>query len=301
MTEKQSCRIDFEASLHEKAQIVNSCLWQLITNRPEIQGQLRKSIEYTLKTPGKRIRAAIVLWCCEVISGSINLDSEAAAAAIEMVHTYSLVHDDLPAMDDDNLRRGKPSCHKAFDEATAVLTGDALLTMAFEVLAEQVEHPDRAIRLIKTLTSVCGAEGMIAGQMADLESENAEGNETLLQYIHLNKTAKMFAGAAAMGGIAGGGTDEQIGHLLEYGLKVGLCFQVSDDILDVSSTSKHLGKTAGKDAKQGKMTYPKVVGMDEAKNIAAKLTEEAIGALETFGGEAEILRQLACVLLERTR
>ena len=298
---KEFCGTDFEASLQEKAQIVNSCLSQLITNRPQIQGQLQKAIEYTLKTPGKRIRAAIVLWCCEALSGSINLDAEAAAAAIEIVHTYSLVHDDLPAMDNDDIRRGKPSCHKAFDEATAILTGDALLTMAFEILAEQVEHPDRAVRLIKTLTSVCGAEGMIAGQMADLESENTEGNEALLQYMHMNKTAKMFAGAAAMGGIAGGATDEQIGHLLEYGLKVGLCFQVADDILDVSSTSEHLGKTAGKDAKQGKMTYPKVVGMDKAKNIAEKLTQEAIAALEPFGGEAEILRQLAGVLLERTR
>jgi geranylgeranyl pyrophosphate synthase len=301
MSEEHSCQLDFEASLAQKADVVNSCLVQLVHNRPEIRNRLLEAIKYVLDTPGKRIRSAIVLWCCELVSGSINTDAEAAAAAIEMVHTYSLVHDDLPAMDDDDMRRGKASCHKAFDEATAILTGDALLTMAFEVLAEEVEKPETAVRLIKTLSSVSGPEGMIAGQMADFESENVEGNENLLQHIHMNKTAKMFAGAAAMGGIAGGASDEQIVHLLEYGLKVGLCFQVADDILDVSGTSKHLGKTAGKDAEQGKITYPKIVGIEKSREIAEKLTGEAIAALESFGAEADTLRQLAQQLLERTR
>ncbi len=301
MSKDRSCRLDFKAALEEKAGIVNACLAELIRNQPQIRNRLRAAIEYALQTPGKRIRSALVLWCCELIAGSINRDAEAAAAAIEMVHTYSLVHDDLPAMDNDDMRRGQPSCHKAFDEATAILTGDALLTMAFEVLAEEVDDPARAVRLIKTLASVCGPEGLIAGQMADLESENSEGNESLVQEIHMNKTARMFAGAAAMGGIAGGANDEEIERFLEYGLKVGLCFQVADDILDVLGTSAHLGKTAGKDAKQGKITYPKVVGMEESRKIADNLTQEAIEALGAFGPEAETLRQLARVLLERTR
>lgn len=301
MAEERPSGPDFDTSLTQKADIVNRCLAQLVQNRPEIRNRLLEAIKYTLETPGKRIRSAMVLWCCEVVSGEINTDAEAAAAAIEMVHTYSLIHDDLPAMDDDDVRRGKPSCHKAFDEATAILTGDALLTMAFETLAEQVQDPQTAVRLIKTLSSVAGAEGMIAGQMADLESENTEGNETLLQNIHLNKTAKMFAGAAAMGGIAGGATDEQIVQLLQYGLKIGLCFQVADDILDVSGTTEQLGKTAGKDAQQGKMTYPRIVGIEAAREIAKTLTAEAIEALESFGEEAEILRQLAQKMLERTR
>ena len=301
MTQDPSSPIDFNTSLTEKADIVNRCLAQLLRNRPEIRNTLLKAIKYTLNTPGKRIRSAMVLWCCETVSGKINTTAEAAAIAIEMVHTYSLVHDDLPALDDDDVRRGKPSCHKAFDEATAILTGDALLTMAFEVLAEEVQDPKTAVRLIKTLSSVAGPEGMIAGQMADLESENTDGNEALLQNIHLNKTAKMFAGAAAMGGISGGATDEQIVHLLEYGLKIGLCFQVADDILDVSGTTEHLGKTAGNDAEQGKRTYPRIVGMEKAREIAEKLTSEAIAALESFDAKADILTQLARQLLQRTR
>jgi len=300
MEEIRSSLVDFKVALADKTGLVNSALADLLKKRPDIKNELRAAIKYTLQAPGKRVRAAIVLWCCELARGALNRDAEAAAAAVEMVHTYSLVHDDLPAMDDDDLRRGQESCHRKFDEATAILTGDALLTLAFEVLAVEITKPEIAVRLIRTLASACGPVGMIEGQMVDLRSQNHRGTVNILRHIHINKTAKMFAAAAAMGAIVGGANDEQIERLWHYGLKIGLGFQVADDILDVSGSSEQLGKTCGKDIRQGKVTYPTVVGMAQSKRTAEKLCEEAVEALDIFDERADILRQLAVVLLERT-
>ncbi|MHC4310166.1 MAG: polyprenyl synthetase family protein, partial [Planctomycetota bacterium] len=179
--------MDFKARLSQKAQFVDDLLRRLIASR-QIESRLKESLSYTLSAPGKRLRSALVLWCCELIGNRVNHNAEIAAAAIEMVHTYSLVHDDLPAMDNDDLRRGLPTCHKAFDEATAILTGDALLTLAFEILANQVDDPAVAVKLISQLASDSGPSGMIAGQMADLKAEKVGGNKELLEYIHTNKT-----------------------------------------------------------------------------------------------------------------
>ncbi|MHC4423908.1 MAG: polyprenyl synthetase family protein, partial [Planctomycetota bacterium] len=267
----------------------------------QIDSELKEALRYTLIAPGKRVRSALALWCCELVSGGINRDVEIAAAAIEMVHTYSLVHDDLPAMDDDDLRRGLPACHKAFDEATAILTGDALLTLAFEILAKEVGEPAIAVRLIGELAQAAGPAGMIAGQMADLKAENTESTEQDLRIIHTNKTAKMFRCAAAMGAIAGGASDNQLKNLCEYGLKIGLGFQIADDILDVCGSSEQLGKTAGKDAQAAKCTYPAVLGLEKSKQLAQELADEAMAALKPFGEKADNLRKLATVLLERTR
>jgi len=218
-----------------------------------------------------------------------------------MVHTYSLIHDDLPAMDDDDFRRGLPTCHKVFDEATAILAGDALLTLAFEILAKEIDEPTIAVKLIGQLAQDAGPSGMIAGQMADLKAERSAGGEEILEYIHTNKTAKMFRCAAAMGAICGGAGKKQFECLCEYGLKIGLGFQIADDILDVSASSEQLGKTAGKDAKAAKCTYPAVVGIEKAKELQKKLADEAVAALEPFGKKADTLRQLAMALLERTK
>ena len=206
-------------------------------------------------------------------------------------------------MDDDDVRRGRPTCHKAFDEATAILTGDALLTLAFEVLAKEINEPDIAVSLIGQLAQDAGPAGMIAGQMADLKAENLDKPDAqkLLDYIHTNKTAKMFRCAAVMGAICGGASKQQIDQLSEYGLKIGLGFQIADDILDVSSSSEQLGKTAGKDAKAAKCTYPAVVGIDKARELEKKLADEAGAVLEPFGKKANTLRQLAMALLERTK
>ena len=291
----------FNTQLREKAQLVNDTLQRLLAEQDRIDSNLKEAVAYTLGAPGKRVRSVLTLWCCEVISGRINRNAEISAAAIEMVHTYSLVHDDLPAIDDDDFRRGLPTCHKAFDEATAILTGDALLTLAFEVLAKQISEPAVAVRLIGQLAQDAGPAGMIAGQMADLKAENSKSSRELLEYIHTNKTAKLFRCAAAMGAIAGGANDSQLESLCKYGLKIGLGFQVADDILDVCASSEHLGKTAGKDTKRGKATYPAVLGLEESRQLAAKLADEAVAALEPFGKKADNLRKLALALLERTR
>lgn len=292
---------DFDRSLNERVQIVNETLERLLVEQKEIPEDLRKALQYTLSAPGKRIRPALVLWCCELVGGRDNADARLAAAAIEMVHTYSLIHDDLPAMDDDDLRRGRPTCHKAFDEATAILAGDGLLTLAFEVLADGVRDPKLAVNLVRELAQAAGPAGMIAGQIADLKAEHTVGTVEALEYIHINKTAKMFRCATLMGALCGGADDGQLDALGRYGLKIGLGFQIADDILDVSASSEQLGKTAGKDVTAAKCTYPAVVGMDRARELGRSLAQGAVEALEPFGARADILRRLALALLARNR
>ncbi len=291
----------FSVLLSQKAEFINGLLAAALEEQADIEPLLKKALSYTLLAPGKRVRSALALWCCELVAGQCNRDAEAAAVAIEMVHTYSLVHDDLPAMDDDDYRRGQPTCHKAFDEATAVLTGDALLTLAFEVLAKRVVDSGAAVKMISELAEAAGGAGMIGGQMADLDAEGKTGTKRELAYIHTNKTAKMFRCAAAVGAIAGRAGREQLEALKLYGMRIGLGFQVADDILDVCASSEQLGKTAGKDARAGKMTYPAVVGMEQSRESAERLCTEAIDALSDFGDGAAVLRQLARALLARTR
>ena len=292
---------DFQIQLDEKAECVNAGLGQVLAEQTQIYERLRRALMYILKGKGKRIRGALVLWSCEVVSGGINHDAQIAAAAIEMVHAYSLVHDDLPAMDNDDMRRGRATCHKAFDEATAILAGDGLLTLAFEILAKEIDDPVIASKLIGQLAESAGAAGMIAGQMADLEAENAQPDESLLEYIHTNKTAKMFQCAALMGGICGKADIGQLRSLAEYGLNIGLGFQIADDILDVNATSEQLGKTAGKDIQAGKMTYPELFGVSKSGQLAQELANKAIEALGQLGERAEILRKLALALLKRVK
>ena len=293
--------MEFDIQLSDKRRLVNDTLQRLLAEQTQISASLKEALKHTLEGQGKRLRAALVLWCCELLSGKANHDAQIAAAAIEMVHTYSLVHDDLPAMDDDDLRRGRPTCHKVFDEATAILTGDALLTLAFEILAKQITEPRIAVRLIGRLAEAAGPAGMIAGQMADMKAENMEGTEQLLQTIHTNKTAKMFSCACRMGAIAADAGEEQTERLGIYGLKIGLSFQIADDILDVCGSSEQLGKTAGKDAAADKCTYPAVLGLEKSRQLESKLADEAIAALEPFGSKADTLRQLATALLKRTK
>ena len=301
MNDNQTSTAKFKAALAIKADLVNTVLMDLLNSQPDIQPDIAAAMRYTLQAPGKRIRAAVVFWACEIVAGRITYQAKIAAAAMEMVHAYSLVHDDLPAMDDDNMRRGQPTCHKKFDEATAILTGDAILTNAFELLADRIEDLAIAVKLVKTLAKAAGPAGMIAGQMQDLNSENAQGTIELLEYIHTNKTAKMFAAAAAMGAIAGQASDQQVKQLYRYGMDIGLSFQVSDDLLDIFASSQQLGKTAGKDQAAGKVTYPAVVGVEQSKAVAKRLTEDAIDALKDFDSSADILRQLATELLDRTK
>jgi geranylgeranyl diphosphate synthase type II len=292
--------IDFNTRLRRKAQVVNFALKKILDFQ-QMNDELKEVVSYALNTPGKRIRSVLVLWCHELLKGQMDHNAEMASAAIELVHTYSLIHDDLPSMDDDDMRRGVPTCHRAFDEGSAVLAGDALLTLAFEVLAREIDPPTMALKLIGQLAHNAGPSGMIGGQIADLKAEQTECSQEILEYIHTNKTAKMFKCAAAMGAICGGANKKQLESLCEYGEKIGLCFQITDDILDVSASSEELGKTAGKDVIAVKCTYPAVVGMETAQKIQKQLTDEAIAALKSFGKKAETLRQLAQNLLERTK
>ncbi len=291
----------FKASLAQKADLTGQLLSELLGEQNQIPSRLRDAMDYMLQSGGKRIRAALVMWACETAGGRLNRDAQIAAAAVEMVHTYSLIHDDLPAMDNDDMRRGRPSCHKQFDEATAILAGDALLTLAFEILSAKIEEAEIAVRMIRTLSRAAGPSGMIAGQAADMQYANAGGTLASLEYIHTNKTGAMFAASAALGAIAARASDPQIQALLEYGMKIGLGFQIADDLLDITATSAQLGKTAGKDAAQGKLTYPALVGVEKSREIFEKLTCQAIAAVETFGPRADILRQLARELLNRTQ
>lgn len=304
--------LEFTSLLSRKVRLVNQTLGQILKRNDLIDKQLLEPVRYALEGPGKRIRSCLVLWCCELIKGRVNRNALVASAAIEMVHTYSLIHDDLPAMDNDDYRRGRLTSHKRFDEATAILAGDALLTLAFELLAKEINQPEIAIRLVAELAGAAGPAGMVAGQMADMKAtwhglQARAGTARMavlrkeLKLIHTNKTAKMFRCAAAMGGICGGATKAQLNKLREYGLKIGLGFQVADDILDVSQTSSHLGKTSGKDAEQGKATYPAIIGLEKSKKLARELAGQAVAALKPFGPKAETLGLLADALLNRTR
>lgn len=289
----------FKSELMQNASIVTLALKTIIKEQTEIQPRLAEAMEYTLVSGGKRIRGAIVLWVCKMIKGEITPDAKIAAAAIEMIHTYSLVHDDLPSMDDDDLRRGQPTVHKKYDEPTAILVGDGLLTLAFEILATEIDDSALAIKLVGVLATVAGPSGMVAGQMADILAEKESGNLESLEYIHENKTAMMFSGAATLGALCGGGKQQQLQNIASYGLKLGLCFQVADDILDVCSTDEEMGKTVGKDQEQGKTTYPSLVGLEKSKRIAKQLTSEAIECLSDFGENADILKYLAAAMLNR--
>jgi geranylgeranyl diphosphate synthase, type II len=292
---------DFTTELEQKVRLVNDTLQKILSKPGRIACELSEPLQYVLESPGKRVRAAVVLWCCELIGGQVNRNAEMAAAAIEMVHTYSLIHDDLPAMDNDDYRRGRLTCHKKFDEATAVLVGDALLTLAFELLAKEIDKPDIAVRLITELAEAAGPAGMVAGQIADLKAANGDADEEMLKRIHTNKTARIFQCAAVMGGICGGADERQLNCLRDYGLKVGLGFQIADDILDVCASSEQLGKTSGKDARQGKTTYPAVVGLEKSRELAEKLSCQAVAAIEPFGKRADVLCRLAAALLNRRR
>jgi geranylgeranyl diphosphate synthase type II len=292
--------MDFGTRLRRKAQSVNYIL-QGILEAQDINHELKEALKYTLGSPGKRVRSVLLLWCCELVGGRVDRNAEIASAAMEMVHTYSLIHDDLPAMDDDDMRRGMPTCHKAFDEATAILTGDALLTLAFEILAKEIDRPAVAVKLIHQLARDAGASGMIAGQMADLKAQESAGTKEMLEYIHVHKTAKMFRCAAAMGAVCGGATQKQLDCLCEYGLCVGLAFQIADDILDETASSEQLGKTAGKDLRAAKCTYPAIVGLKTARELQEQVTSEATAALKPFGNKADTLREFAQALLQRTK
>jgi geranylgeranyl diphosphate synthase, type II len=260
--------------------------------------QLGEAIRYSLLAPGKRLRPMLVLLAAEACRGDIEA-ALPAACAVEMVHTYSLVHDDLPAMDDDDLRRGRPTCHKAFGEAVAILTGDALLTLAFEILARDMRPPATAARACAVLARAAGACELVGGQADDLAGQFSAGSVEALEAIHRRKTGAMFLASLELGALAAGADDAQRRALEEYGRRIGLVFQITDDLLDVRGDAAAMGKRAGKDSQRGKMTYPGILGIEPSLRRAESLVREACEAIAPLEPHAEGLHALAHYVLQR--
>jgi len=288
--------------LTRRAAEVNAWLDCLVPSEDVEPRHLHKAMRYSLLAGGKRLRPALVLTAGEALGAETD-DLMPSACAIEMIHTYSLIHDDLPAMDNDDLRRGRPTCHKAFGEAVAILAGDALLTQAFRVLASEAPRRDaaRQIRVIREIATAAGSvDGMIGGQMADIENEGKQVDAATLEYIHRSKTGALIAAPVVVGGIIAGATDDQIDKLRNYGERIGLAFQIADDILDVTSTSEQLGKTAGKDQAARKATYPVVHGVPASRRRARELVEEAVGIVSSLGISTGMLEEIARFIVART-
>jgi geranylgeranyl diphosphate synthase type II len=262
---------------------------------------IHRAMRYSLLAGGKRLRP---LLCCAASEacGSTARSALHAACAVEMIHAYSLIHDDLPCMDNDDLRRGKPTSHKMYGEGIAVLAGDALLTEAFAVLATAKPRARyHGSDLVTELARAAGSRGLIAGQVADLEAEGRQPSEPALYFIHAAKTGMLLRASLKLGAMCAGGTKAQVAALDRFGFALGLAFQIQDDILDATQSAQKLGKTAGKDAAAGKMTFPALFGLEKSRALAEQWTEEAIVALKSFGSRGETLRALAADLLQRER
>ena len=293
--------MNFEEQLSAKVEQVNRSLLEALPNREVKPARLHEAIRHSSEAGGKRLRPVLLLAAHDLFPGTG--DPMAAALAIECIHTYSLIHDDLPAMDDSDTRRGQPSCHKAFDEATAILAGDALQPMAFELLAKGYhKSPEVAVDLVRMLAETAGSEQLVGGQMQDLLSEGAEPDADNLGYIHQNKTAAMIRASLQMGFRLGekGGDLALMGLIAEAGLSLGLAFQAVDDLLDVTRTSEELGKDAAHDAESGKVTWVGLLGEGKARELATKHTEDALGKLEEVGGDNAFLLELVKRMLDRT-
>lgn len=297
-SEQQSRRLS--QAMGESAKAVEDVLERLLPKPHGLHRRIHEAMRYATFAGGKRLRPFLVLHSAGLF-GVNPQNALRAAAAIEVLHTYSLVHDDLPSMDDDDLRRGRPTTHKAFDEATAVLAGDALLTIAFEILAGQETHASADVRckLIARLAEAAGSNGMIGGQMIDMvASESAFGADDVILLQRL-KTGQLFEFACEAGPILGQASEEHRGRLRDYARDMGLVFQITDDLLDVTSTAEKTGKAVGKDQDHGKATLVSIYGVDGARREAATIADRAVAALDGYGPEAEELRALPPFLLDR--
>jgi farnesyl diphosphate synthase len=288
-------------AMSDSVRAVDAVIDRLLTKPDGPEARVFEAMRYAALAPGKRLRPFLVL-ASAYLFGVSQRSGLQAAVAIELLHTYSLVHDDLPAMDDSDLRRGRPTCHKAFDEATAILAGDGLLTLAFEVLADPDTHGDPAVRveLVACLAKAAGAAGMVGGQQIDLLAEHDHtldiGAITRLQRL---KTGALIAFSCEAGAILGKAPLENRKALIGYAHDLGLAFQIADDLLDAESTEAETGKSVGRDAEAGKATFVSILGLEGAKKQARALVEQAIGQLDSFGAKADLLRQVAHFVVER--
>ena len=292
---------DLQGYLAARTDAVNRALDHFLPKESAKPATIHKAMRYSLFAGGKRMRPALTLAAAEACGGT-DEDAMPLACAVECIHTYSLIHDDLPAMDNDDFRRGKPTSHKVFGEGIAILAGDALLTQAFEITAQCQGWPRYSHRdVVLEIAKASGSLQLIAGQVADLEGEGKALTADQLKYIHERKTSALLCCSARLGGMSANCTAPQLQALTDFGYNVGLAFQVVDDILDVTQTSEQLGKTAGKDIAAQKATYPSIVGLERSRKIARRLTRKAFAALDIFKGRATALKALAHYLLIRDK
>lgn len=294
--------MDLLTYLKERAALVDSALERWLPAGNLLPQSLHQAMRYSVFAGGKRLRPMLMIAAAEAVGGQASQVLH-AACAMEMIHTYSLIHDDLPAMDDDDFRRGQPTSHKVYGEATAILAGDALLTEAFRLLADadasREVPPERMLRVIELVARCAGSQGMVGGQVVDMQSEGQTIDFPTLEYIHTHKTGALILASVQTGALLGGGDDEQLNALTRFGRTAGLAFQIADDILDVVGDQSILGKDVGSDQARGKATYPALLGLAESRQRAEELCERAVSALAPLGAPAERLGLLARYIIER--
>jgi geranylgeranyl diphosphate synthase type II len=292
--------VEVKPLLKEAAELTDRALEVLLPSVDTVPASIHGAMRHSTFAGGKRLRPLLAMQAAVAIAGVLPKGIERLGAALEMLHTYSLIHDDLPALDNDDLRRGKPTCHVVFGEAIAILAGDALQTRAFEVLAGLDAPPAATVQILGLIANAIGTvDGMIGGQVLDLESEHLKPTPELVEAIHRAKTGALIRVSVVTGGVYAGATKDDVARLDLFGRKAGLAFQIVDDVLDMTVDSAHLGKTAGKDLATEKATWPAVFGLEQSERDAAVLIEEAFVALEPYGSRADGLKSVARYLVER--
>ena len=292
--------VNVKSLIQEGAELTDRALEALLPSADTVPASIHGAMRHSVFAGGKRLRPVLAMQAGITLAGTVPRGIERLGAAIEMLHTYSLIHDDLPALDNDDLRRGRPTCHVAFGEAIAILAGDALQTRAFEVLAGLDCPAAAAVQIVGLIANAVGTvEGMIGGQVLDIESEHAKPTPELVEAIHRAKTGALIRVSVVAGGVYAGAAEQDMACLDRFGRKAGLAFQIIDDVLDMTVDSAQLGKTAGKDLATEKATWPAVFGIEQSRRDAALLIEEAFAALEPYGARAEGLKSVARFLVER--
>jgi geranylgeranyl diphosphate synthase type II len=293
--------MDIRQYLKEKKKIIDDCLRRYsrsIKDNPDCPPRLAEAMQYALMAGGKRVRPILAIASYEAAGGRSS-KIVPVASSIELIHTYSLIHDDLPAMDDDDFRRNKPTTHRVYGEGLAILAGDALLTDAFHMISEADVKPELLMKIISELSAAAGPSGMVGGQVADLEYEGKKADADMINYIHNHKTGALIRASVRIGGLLASTSPAGMKALTEYGEKVGLAFQIMDDILDITGTMEELGKSTGADSARGKNTFPSVFGMDKSYQSAEQLINESINAVKIFNRRAEPLESIARYILKR--
>ena len=293
--------MEFKDILKQKIDYIETLLNKYMPKEEGYQQTIIKAMNYSLKAGGKRLRPILTLESCKIVGGKEE-DAIPFAMAVEMIHTYSLIHDDLPALDNDDLRRGKPTNHKIFGEGMATLAGDALLNYAFELmLSSSIDKEDsnKYLKAINEVAKHAGIYGMIGGQVVDVESENKIIDKDKLDFIHLNKTAAMIVGCMRAGAIIGGASEEELEKVTKYGRNIGLSFQIVDDILDITGDEETLGKPIGSDIENHKSTYPSLLGLEKSREIARQLIEEGKSSIDGLSSEIDFLNQLGDYIISR--